>query len=154
MSISMYGRAQRTCGRACPHAQTHTYTRIYTHKNRNTHSYTLTYQDTLLFFLCQFDTLFESRVLYWNLIVGILWIFCLFVCCYKTRKSILHLPPWKGRKARRNPCFARLCLFPPKNWLKNCTTQRSCGTNTFPKGKTWFLRWHPTNQPLMHVTVR
>jgi len=44
--------------------QTRTYTRIFTHANSNTHTYTLTYQGTELFFLCQFDTLFERRVFY------------------------------------------------------------------------------------------
>jgi len=106
MSISMYGRAQRTCGRACLRAQTHTYARIYTHTNWNTHTYTLTYKGILLFFQCQFDTLFESRSFYWKLIVCILLIFCWFVCCYETRKSILRLPPWDRSKVRTQSLFS------------------------------------------------
>jgi len=108
MSISIYGRAQHTCGHACPHAQTQSYTRIHTHTNWNAHTFTLTYQGILLFFQCQFDTLFESRVFNRKLIVGILWIFCWFVCYYETRKSILSLPPWDRSKVRRNPCLPQL----------------------------------------------
>ena len=67
---------------ACLSTRTNTYlqTHIHTHK--------LKY--TLLFFLCHYDTLFENRVFNWKLIVGILWICCLFAWCYETRKSILH----------------------------------------------------------------
>ena len=125
MSTSMYGCAQRTCGRACPHAQTHTYTRIYTHTNWNTHTYALTYQGILLFFQCQFDTLFEIRGFYWKLIVGILWVFCWFFCCYETRKSILRLLPCTEVKPDAILVFP--AFFPAKknSWLNICTTQWS-----------------------------
>jgi len=77
-----------------------------------THIHTHKLKYTLLFCLCQCNTLFEKRVFYCKLIVGIVCFFCLFACCYKTRKSIL--PPWVGSKVQRNRCFSRLCFFPGK----------------------------------------
>ena len=92
MSLSMYGRAQRTCRRACPHAQTNTYTRIYTHTYWNTHTTHSHTRAHYFFLLCQFDTLFESRVFYWKRIVGILWIY-LFICLLLWDPKIYDPPP-------------------------------------------------------------
>ena len=76
-------------------------------------------------------------------------IFCLFACCYETRKSIL--PPWVGSKVQHNPCFSSLCFSHQKKLSKILYHTTVCGTNAFPKGKTWILSWNPTNQPHMHV---
>ena len=81
--------------------------------------------------------------------MAILWFFLIFSCCYETRKSIL--PPWVGSKVQRNPRFSRLCFSPKKKLTTNLYHTTVCGTNTFPKGKTCFLSWHPTNQPRMYV---
>jgi len=102
MSIFIYRRAQRTCGRACPHAQTHTYTCIHTHKLKHPHLHT---------HVPGHITLFPVSVDR-KLIVGILLIFCWFFCCDETWKSILRLLPWDRNKIQRNPCFPRLnCSF-------------------------------------------
>jgi len=131
---------------------TYLHTHIYTHKLK--HSYTHTHvRGYITFFQCQFDTLIESRVFNWKLIVGILWFFWFF-CCYETRKSILHLPPWDRSKAQRNPCFSRHFFPPPiKKLAKHLYHTTGCGTNTFPQGKTWFLDWHPTHQPTPQTCV-
>jgi len=78
------------------HIPTHTYThtQIETHIHDNT--YSLTYQGTLLFFLCQFYTLFESTVFYWKLIGGILWIFC-FLRWLFTKPENPYSPPARGK---------------------------------------------------------
>ena len=64
---------------------TYLHTHIHTHKLKH----------ALFFFLSQFDTLFENTVWCWKQIVGILWMICLFVCCFKTQKSLLRLPFWE-----------------------------------------------------------
>jgi len=133
--------------------QTRTYTRIFTHANSNTHTYTLTYQGTELFFLCQFDTLFERRVFYWKLIVEILWIFCLFVCWYETQKSVLglllHLRP--GREVKPNAIFVcPACVFPPKKSLLKICTHNGLWYKYFSSRKNLVLELTP-DQPTPHA---
>jgi len=74
--------------RACLSTGTNTYlhTHIHTHKLKH----------TLLFFLCQCDTLFRIQFDVENLLWASYCFFCLLLCCYETRKSILRLPPWEG----------------------------------------------------------
>ena len=152
ISISIYGRTQRTCGRDCPHSQTYTYTCIYTHTNWNTHTYTFTYQGTLIFLLGQFDTLFESRVIYWKLIVGIPWI---FVECFVVMKhGNPYCASYSGRVVKPNAILIFFVSPPNKRLTKHLFHTTVWGTNTFPTGKTWSLNFYPTNQPLMHVTVK
>jgi len=108
----------------------------------HTHIHTHKLQYTLLFFLSQYDTLFENTVSCRQRIVGIL---CLFVCCYETRQSLLRFPPWEGSKVQQNaillfPAFFFVpLLFPPKKVdYKFCYTT-VCGAKTFPKGKPRML---------------
>jgi len=42
---------------------------------------------------------------------------CLFVCCYKTPKSLLRLPPWKESKPPEN-MFTRTAQLPLTVLLK------------------------------------
>jgi len=91
--------------------------------NWNTHTYTLTYQSPLLFFLCQFGTLFESRILYWKLIVGILWIFWL-ICLLLWNTKLHTAPPILVGKYKPDAIFVFPAFFFPqkelwqKNWVK------------------------------------
>jgi len=50
---------------------------------------------------------------------------------------------------RRNP--PSFCFSPPKKLTRILYHKMFCGANIFPKAKTWFFSWHPTNQPPMYV---
>jgi len=115
MSISMYGRARRTCGRACPHAQPHTYTRIYTHTNWNIHYFFSCVSVTLCLrieFLLKTDSGYPMDF----------WV-CLFVVMKPQNPYSASRPD--GSKVQRNSCFSRLCFFLKKKiWQKFLTSQR------------------------------
>jgi len=96
MSISMYGSAQHTCGRACPHAQTHTYTRIHTHKLKHTYTHTHT-PGYIIFFPVSVCLRVEFLIENWYWVsYGFLYI-CLLL--WNTKK---YTPPPAGKEVKPN----------------------------------------------------
>ena len=154
MSISIYGRAQRTCGRSCPHAQTHTYTRIYTHTNWNTHTHTLTYEGILLFSSVSLTLWLRVEFLIENWSWVSYGFFDFFVVMKPENPYSTSRP---GTGVKPNAILVFPAIFFPhqsKNWPNICTTQRAVVQILFLKEKlgSW-TDTPPTNQPPRHVCV-
>jgi len=54
-----------------------------------------------------------------------------------------------SRSGNLQSCF--LCLFFPAKNKANKKIVPQNGTNTFCQENLWFLSYHPTNRPLMHI---
>jgi len=134
--IYVWTRTAHMRARLSTCTNTYLHTHIHAHKLKH----------IILFFLCQCHTLFKNRVFYWKLMVGILWIFCLFVRCYKTRKFILRLPPWERRKA--------ILVFPAfflrSNFFKKIVPHNGLWYKYFFWRKNLFLEL-TSNQTRMYV---
>ena len=130
------------------HVRLSTRTNTYLHTHIHTHKL----KHTLLFPLCQFDTLFENKVWCWKLIVGVLWMIRFFFVFMKPKNPYSASRPGREVNDKRNAIllFPALIFSRQKSLLKLCTTQRSVVQKLFLKGKLGcWADTQPTNPACM-----